>query len=796
MTSESLMAKDLAASGLEQSDLNARPLEASERAMTLVQSTVQGYVIPYFTIEGKLDAHYRVKLFDFDPKYKQPKDSPNYIYFPKHFQKAAVKCPYILVTEGEKKAALAVKMGIAAVALGGVDSWRNRSISIPKTAELFQGQDKIRAKLPSGGEITEDQSASVATGFQELIDFALHFDKHIIMAYDSDVRTGTKASIQRAAAALGFELRFRGVPFNRIRQIILPVTDDLATTKLGLDDYILKYGVQNLRQLIDTCVKKRSAFPKHPALRDFINKRLQKPKLSRKDSQSVSIAILSDLDSNGIRLRSGEALQSYYFDFVSRKLLKADFGRHQQQHDTAFGQFLYKRYGISGADDRVTEWLAAQFTGEDPIGDVTPHRVIARMRTKDDCVYYQLSDSQYIRVDANGIEVLDNGEHGVLFESGQVEALDVATMLTEYQKNVDNYTNKTIPCYWSTVLSSVRLKDHKEQKTITALLYYMSPWLYRWRGMQLPLEMLIGESGSGKSTLCEHRLNVITGQPRLRNAPQDLKDWHASITNSGGLHVTDNVQLLDKMLRHRLSDEICRIITEPTPAIEQRKYFTNADLVRIPIHTVFAITAIQQPFQNADIIQRSIITELDKLSVRADGNPIEVTYDSEWRNTQLSRFGGREGWVAHHLYVLHRFFQLAQQKWSREYIAKHRLINFEQSMKLMAELFDFDAEWIAQYLSGTVDKALSESDWTFEGLKAYVAYHCKYMPTSTSCTAQQIADWATTQEEFQKCEVLTNSRRLGRYLTTHKSMAASSIGLVDMGVRNNRQVFRIVHTRI
>src|SRR5690606_37311113 len=120
---------------------------------------------------------------------------------------------------------------------------------------------------------------------------------------------------------------------------------------------------------------------------------------------------------------------------------------------------------------------------------------------------------------------------------------------------------------WGQVLQTVRLRDHHKQQAITTLLYYMSPWLNRWRGMQLPVEMVLGESGSGKSTLCELRLSIITGQPRLRNAPQDLKDWHASIANSGGLHVTDNVQLVDRNLRQRLSDEICRIITEPSPHI-------------------------------------------------------------------------------------------------------------------------------------------------------------------------------------------------------------------------------------
>ena len=345
------------------------------------------------------------------------------------------------------------------------------------------------------------------------------------------------------------------------------------------------------------------------------------------------------------------------------------------------------------------------------------------------------------------------------------------------------------PNNWATVLSDVRLKDQGRQRDITALLYYMSPYLYRWRGMQLPVEMVIGESGSGKSTLCELRLNILEGDARLRNAPQDLKDWHASISNSGGLHVTDNVQLVDRNLRQRLSDELCRIITEPIPHIEMRRYYTNADLMRIPIRAVFAITAIQQPFQNADLLQRAIILDLDKSTSLGEGKP-GIMYDAEWRNNQLERFGGREGWVAHQLFVLHKFFQLVAKKWDARYQAKHRLINFEQAMCLMAEVFGQDSTWIPNYLAAIVDATLSEADWTFEGLKVFCEETFE-IAKGRKFTAQMISEWAEGKEDYAKCEVLISPRRLGRYLQIHKSMVAQICGLYTAGTQNNRILYTI-----
>lgn len=787
------MAEDLLSSGLEPSDMRARLLDSSERAMTMVPHSTEGYVIPYFKLYGRPEPFYRVKLFDFLPKYKQPKDTQSYVYFPPNFFDRAKTSPYVIITEGEKKAASATKLGFPTCALGGVDAWRTRSIVLPVDSELSKSKTKLQAKLPSNTNADEDVSG-LAVGMQDLIDFLLKHKKHLIICYDSDLDVGIKPSVQRAAATLAFELRFRGIPFSHLRQIILPpidieIKEDAAEAKIGLDDYLIKAGAEKFDELVKHCLAKRSAFPRHPAIRDLINRRLQKMNPTRRDIQQLSIAILSDLDANGIRLRSSSEEQSYYFDFLDRKLLKTTFtARGDDVSETLFGQFLYRRYGISGADKRLVVWLAAQFTGEDPVEDVDPYRVIARAANKDDSVNYQISDSQYCRVTKDGIEIFDNGENGILFESEQVAAVDSEKFLRACTK--PGVQDAPLTNQWYSVLGDVRLRDQNSQRRITSLLYYLSPWLYRWRGMQLPVEMVLGESGSGKSTLFELRLSILTGDVKLRNSPTDLKDWHASIANTGGLHVTDNVQLVDRSLRQRLSDEICRLVTEPEPHIEMRKYYTEADLKRIPIKSVFALTAIQQPFQNADLLQRSIILDLDK-STALEGGRDTIMYDSEWRNNKLQAFGGREGWLAHHMLVLQRFFQLVDKKWDPTYKAKHRLINFEQSLRLMAEVFGEEHDWIPNYLVQVVDKSLAESDWTFEGIKTFCEQYSKIASKDHLFKAQDIVEWAMGQEDFEKCEMLTNARRLGRYLQAHKALIASSVGFVESGMRNNRQVYKI-----
>lgn len=796
-SAKDLIAEDLALSGLTTTDLNTRPLENPERAATNTPHSTQGYVIPYYTMYGKPLPFYRVKLFDHDPKYKQPKDTPNHVYFPKGFSGLLQTNRYVILTEGEKKAALATKLGFPTCALGGVDSWRNRILSVSGDSELNQQKNQLQVKIPAGAEVLEDYMSPLAIGLQELIDVLIQQDKHLIIVFDSDTTEGVKTQVQRAAAQLAFELRFRGLAFDHIRQLILPAFKG-AGDKVGLDDFLIQpKHKEKFAQLVQETLAKRSAFPRHPAIRDFINRRLMRAKMSRKETQQVAMAILSDLDANGLRLRSTQELQSYYFDFTTRKLLKAQFSTDMEDNSgSPFGQFMYKRYGLSAADQRLNVWVAAQFTGEDPVDEVTPFRVLARPHINDDKVIYQLSDSQYITVQAKapqeeptlpGLEVFDNGENGILFESEQVKGLNIDRLLTAYAQQAQ----EPLTPWWADVLSQVRLKDKDKGRIILTLLFYLSPWLYRWRGMQLPVEMILGEAGSGKSTLCELRLNILKGEASLKNAPQDMKDWNASVANTGGLHITDNVQMSDKNLRQKLSDEICRLVTEPSPTIEMRKYYTNAELMKVPVRTVFGITAIQQPFLNQDIIQRSIIVELDKAQ---DMINHRLSYDSNWMQQQLTRFGGRESWIAHHLLVLHRFFKAVQQPqgWNYRYAAKHRLINFEQAMCVMAKVFGIDPSWIPDFLVGITERAVTEADWAFEGLQSFADYARSNGLAQKPFYASDIVNWAMQHTEYDQCEVLVNARRLGRYMKTHKGMIHTVCGIEEAGTTANRLKYRIV----
>lgn len=597
--------------------------------------------------------------------------------------------------------------------------------------------------------------------------------------------------VQRAAATFGYELRHRGIPFVNIKQLILSPEDSGITGKLGLDDFLVHedLGKETLLEQIQDVLQARSAFPRHPNPREYVNRKLQKSNISRSEMQALSTAIICDLDARGMRLHCPDDDNMYYFDEETYKLLKARFTNQMDFSQTPFGVKLYTEYGLTSADLRLLTIINAQFCGEQPVQKVKPEKV---MVIRGDNFYYQISDGLMVRVNAEGITLLNNGQDDVLFEGNMVKPIPHKQLI----EVVRMYKNQEqLACHWYPVLQKSRIKESEDDKArkLLALLYSVSPWMYRWRSTQLPLEQMLGEAGSGKSTLYSLRQQIIAGIAHLRNAPRDLRDWTASVASTGALHVTDNVHMTNTGLKQQLSDELCRVITAHDPHIESRKLYTDNDLIQVPVKSVFAVTAIKQPFTNTDIIQRSIITELDKGSD-------EVEYDADWEGTQLKLYGGRTHWIGHQLVFLHRLFKIVQTDWQDNYRAKYRLINVEQLLILAAKVYGWDWQWIPAYLESNRDERTAKSDAALEGLLMWADNIREIVPrqklATTGFTTQDMVSYFEGEEEWEDHPILTNARKLGHYMDDKKNTLATIVGIRHTGVKKtNRWVYQVTELK-
>lgn len=820
-----LMEADLAKSGLSSKDILARILDENSRQQVSAFDAVKGYVIPYFNINGKLTQYYRAKILN-NPKlkYLQIKNSPNHIYFPRNFaqnyHKAGTEGKLCLIVEGEKKAALVDQLGIPCIAFAGVDSWRNKNLILPKGVEQSQKDGKTVLKLPAAN-IDESEISPIAIGLQELLNISLLKKTTFIIAFDTDTPSGLSVGPQRAAARFGYELRHRGFHIGQIRQLIVPWYDKDSEDSSTVEDIILgpkrdkarSQGLQDLLKMIQETLDKRVAFPRHPNVREYIAKNLQSNRLDRKTAQNVSLSLLTELDSRGTRMYNKDGMQLYYFNGDSKHLMKVNINKQNlaSEQESEFGVLLYKEYGIAvNADTSFVKWLGAQFAAEEPVEEVSPYRILARPKKDEDIVRFQINNGEYIKITGDPqtpYKIMANGSESTLFET-QEQAEEITKK--DLEAHIVRMHNQPLKSWWLEVLKEVKIGDPEKQVLIISLLYYLSPWLQRWRGIQLPIEIVTGEAGSGKSTLFEIRLNILTGDPLLRNTPKEQKDWQAVLANCGGLTVIDNVGKADKNLRETMSDDLCRLVTEYNPRISMRKYFTEADERTISVHSVFGFTAIQPPFVNSDLIQRSIALQLTKQPDNLDGTQSDQQreiFDGFWKEEQLKKFGGRAAWVAHHAIAINRFFSLVSKKWNPGYRAKHRLVHLEQSLVLMAEVFGIDGSWIPSWLSDTTDAAVTKADWTMEGLLAFAdmkrlqeleadrryKYNPKVKPREPLYfSASDIVAWVESEDDHKKNYTLNNTRSLGRYLQNHKYQLAHIAGIIEVGKKQNQMHYKVI----
>ena len=791
---------DLLKSGLSPSDMKIRFLSSSERAACMCGRATRGYVIPYFdSEEGDLTDFYRVKVLNPDAengaKYKQPHKSANRVYFPLHFQLALKDWirkhndhRLIVITEGEKKAACAVKHGIPCVGLGGVSSWKSNKIELSANdTELYykpgqKGNDKkITATVHN---MDKDKLYEVlnqlAEGIVEVKNIANEYNCKIVIVFDSDNKGELKSQVQLAAASLGYGFKRMGVSSSRIKLLKLPnVHPDL---KMGMDDYIQTVGTKSLQDLLTKICDEPNAFPRMPDVKGYFSSALTYHS-TRQQHDQMGTVVICELDAVGIRMREKTTRRPYYFHRPTNSLMSADiFGNAADSAiNKPFREFMYNEFGLNVSDQKLRAHIDAQFNGEAPILEVKPRRVRCLITEAEDPMNpyglaIQASDGKYFAVSPNPqhpVKLVDNGTSGILFQKDQVEAIDDETTLDHF----DRFINEGPPLdnWWLQVLEDTNLEPR--MRPCASLLFYISPWLLRWNSLQLPVEIMIGEAGSGKSSIYELRQAILTGRPVLRNAPKDFRDWVASITSTGGLVAYDNVHFVKSPLRQEISDELCRLTTERDPHVESRQLYTTADLLRIPVDATFAFTAIQQIFMNSDLFQRSIIFELTK-----DDRP----YDGSWVQAKLDKYEGREAWMAHHLTFLHRFLRRAQfelESWSSNRSIDLRLSHFEKCLRLAGDVFGYsniDMDDICKTITTGQKVSFEGADHTFSALRMF----CDERRQNDLATpdrkfhAGEITEWAMTQDGLNDSQVINNSRKLGLYIKSNQARCRSDIGLV------------------
>lgn len=181
------MLEDLKRSGLDHKDvekLGVVPVSAQWIREKTGRTCRGGYLLPYFDFYGKETSFVRVKYLGAVvrikgekrvPKYWQPPGSRPEVYMPPYLKWSEVKddpTVAVVITEGEKKAAIACKMGLACVGLGGVWSWRSKRCGydlLPTLEEFKWAGRKMEIAYDSDFADNPEVSAAAMTLASQLL---------------------------------------------------------------------------------------------------------------------------------------------------------------------------------------------------------------------------------------------------------------------------------------------------------------------------------------------------------------------------------------------------------------------------------------------------------------------------------------------------------------------------------------------------------------------------------------------------------------------------------------------------
>ena len=197
-------------------------------------SSAHGYTIPYRNAAGQVvSTRYRM-FWPVDdlkadrklPKYLSHLNAKTFLYVPAGFPDVYAASDYLIVTEGEKKAAKAVQEGYPCVAIAGIDMWA----------------DSAARKVEKDNHLGMSYATKLLSDLQRRAD-----GRKVIILFDSDAEK--KPEIRASRRRLKDALLFQAALW--CRQMKMPAPED-GDKKWGLDDLLVH---QDGKSVIDAALK-------------------------------------------------------------------------------------------------------------------------------------------------------------------------------------------------------------------------------------------------------------------------------------------------------------------------------------------------------------------------------------------------------------------------------------------------------------------------------------------------------------------------------------------------------------
>lgn len=464
----------------------------------------------------------------------------------------------ILITEGEKKCLCATQKLFfdepifLPICFGGVWNWRDTKTITNKKGETEYKKDVI------------DDLKSI------------HIDNRIVyICFDSDIVTNVQ--VQNAESELSNYLIGRGAI--RVASIRIPHQG----VKLGLDDYIVKFGIKEFKKLIDEASSSDLIKANIRLIRKL-------PGQSATDKlDDIVRLILNDQISIGrFFYNDGGA---YFFSSKTKKLFNID--------QTQYSMSLANDYGLY----RETQEFNAVLSKMEEHANFSGKKI-------------QVCNFSYFDVDNNESIVYDND--GGVFIIPQGKSIKFGLngykdkFFTQrehdsiiYKKNSTGYFKKYIIDICNFTANENTLLEPDQQKLLFTIWFYslFYPNLLPTK----PILVMTGEFGSGKSTIQRLIGKLLFGNNFNVSTIQGERDFLTSVINKYYL-VYDNVDINEEWVRNAIASLSTGF------KVEVRKLYSNMEMFHADPIAYLAMNSMGQSiYKRPDIASRLLIFRTKKL---------------------------------------------------------------------------------------------------------------------------------------------------------------------------------------
>ena len=309
-----------------------------------------------------------------------------------------------------------------------------------------------------------------------------------------------------------------------------------------------------------------------------------KRRTSGEQRQALSAQIYSELQANGKFIRT----DTDYFYFVEGKLLAL------QSMD--FTAMLNDKYSLVESESDFAYVIADLKSKCHSFGERADVYQFAYYDRKCGLLYVDRFDGKMYKLNGSAIELLSNGDDGVLFQSVRGEPYEI--MPTDETKWIEAFLLGRISFEESVLATDEQME---------LLNVWLESIFFESVMPTKPLLLFTGVKGSGKSCAIRMIGRMLFGDGyNVDVIPAEERDFLAIVSNNY-LPGFDNAD----SKKYWLQDRLATIATGQT--IQLRKLYTTNEVERYHPRCFLMLTARTPRFKRDDVVERLLIFRLERL---------------------------------------------------------------------------------------------------------------------------------------------------------------------------------------